>query len=179
MSLCGSFARVGVCSVIGLVGVLGVVQAQGASKIAVIDTSRVMTDSAQGKAVLSDLDKAQNEKAEELKAINDEFVGMQRRFQEGRLSLAEDKLAELQQELEEKGREFERLREDAERDIQKLRQEEIKKVEDRIFPVITAIGQEFSYTLIFNKFQSGLVYADQQIDITDLVIQRLDATASE
>jgi Skp family chaperone for outer membrane proteins len=29
-------------------------------------------------------------------------------------------------------------------------------------------------TLIFNKFQSGLVYADETIDITDEVIQRFN-----
>jgi Skp family chaperone for outer membrane proteins len=43
-----------------------------------------------------------------------------------------------------------------------------------VFPIINTLGKEGGYTLIFNKFQSGLVYADEAIDITDLVIQRLD-----
>lgn len=42
-------------------------------------------------------------------------------------------------------------------------------------PIIEQAGQEFGYTLIFNKFQSGLVYADEAADITPLIIQRFDA----
>ncbi len=33
------------------------------------------------------------------------------------------------------------------------------------------------YTLIFRKFESGLIYADEAVDITKLVITRLDAAA--
>jgi outer membrane protein len=40
--------------------------------------------------------------------------------------------------------------------------------------VIDAVGQERGLTLIFNKFQSGLVYADEAVDITDDVIRRFN-----
>jgi Skp family chaperone for outer membrane proteins len=36
------------------------------------------------------------------------------------------------------------------------------------------VGREQGLTLIFNKFQSGLVYADQSVDITDDVIRRFN-----
>jgi Skp family chaperone for outer membrane proteins len=50
------------------------------------------------------------------------------------------------------------------------------KIERQILPVIDKLGQEQGYTLIFNKFQSGLVYADDAVDITADVITRLDAS---
>ncbi|MEE2777975.1 MAG: OmpH family outer membrane protein [Acidobacteriota bacterium] len=140
-----------------------------------IDVNRIMTDSARGKAVLEDLEKFQADRAAQLKVLNDEIVEMQNRFQEGRLSLAEDKLAELQAQIEDRGRAFTRAQEDANRELQNRRDEDIKAVEDQVFPVINAVGQEFGYTMIFNKFQSGLVYASEVVDITDLVIQRLDS----
>ena len=43
-------------------------------------------------------------------------------------------------------------------------------------PVIETVGQERGLTLIFNKFQSGLVFADQGVDITDEVIRRFNTT---
>ena len=149
---------------------------QSAPKLGVIDVNRIMTDSARGKAVLGELEKFQADRAAQLKILSDEVVDLQKRFQEGRLSLAEDKLLELQTQIEERTRALERAQEDAQREFQRRRGEDIKKVENEIFPVINAVGREFGYTLIFNKFQSGLVYADDQIDITDLVIQRLDAS---
>ena len=152
--------------------------AQGTLKIAVIDVNRIMTDSQRGKSVLASIEKMQSERSAQLKTLNEELTEMQKRFQEGRLSLAEDKLAELQGQIEEKDRAFKRAREDAERDIQKRRQDEIEKIESAVFPIINGVGKEGSYTMIFNKFQSGLVYADDAVDITDEVIKRLDAGAA-
>jgi outer membrane protein len=152
--------------------------AQGGLKIAVIDVNRIMTDSQRGKAVLAGIEKLQSERSAQLKGLNDELTDMQKRFQEGRLSLAEDKLAELQAQIEEKDRAFKRAREDAERDIQKRRADEIEKIESAVFPIINGLGKEGAYTMIFNKFQSGLVYADDAVDITNEVIKRLDAGAA-
>lgn len=160
------------------VGVLAPAAAQSSIKIAVIDVNRIMTDSQRGKAVLAGIEKMQAERSAQLKAMNEELTEMQKRFQEGRLSLAEDKLAELQGQIEEKDRLFKRAREDAERDIQKRRADEIEKVESAVFPIINTLGKEGGYTLIFNKFQSGLVYAEDTVDITNEVIKRLDSTAA-
>ena len=46
--------------------------------------------------------------------------------------------------------------------------------------MIDSLGKEMGLAAIFNKFESGLVYASDAIDITDTVIKRFnDATASE
>ena len=37
---------------------------------------------------------------------------------------------------------------------------ELAELERRVFPVINQVGKEKGFTLIFNKFQSGLVYAE-------------------
>jgi outer membrane protein len=168
------------CLLAAIVGIAAAAPAaaQSGIKVAVIDVNRIMTDSQRGKAVLETIDKVQAERSAQLKTMNEELVEMQRKFQEGRLSLAEDKLAQLQAQIEDRTRQFQRAREDAERDVQKRRADEIEKVEAAVFPIINTLGKEGGYTLIFNKFQSGLVYADDGIDITDLVIQRLDAASS-
>ncbi len=46
-------------------------------------------------------------------------------------------------------------------------------------PVINQAGKDLGYTLIFRKFESGLIYADEAIDITTIIIQRLDAAAGQ
>ena len=40
-----------------------------------------------------------------------------------------------------------------------------------------ALGKEMGLALIFNKFESGLVYASEAVEITDTVIQRFNAAA--
>ena len=49
-----------------------------------------------------------------------------------------------------------------------------------MMPIITEAGTELQYTLIFNKFSSGLLYAKEEVDITDLILERYNAaTAGE
>src|SRR5512147_3015 len=73
-----------------------------AGKVAVIDVQRLVTDSVAGKEALARLKKLQDEKIAEGKAKNDEVDGLRKRLNEGRLSLADDKISELEKQLEEK-----------------------------------------------------------------------------
>ncbi|MBP1642301.1 MAG: outer rane chaperone Skp (OmpH) [Acidobacteria bacterium] len=153
--------------------------AQGTAKIAVIDVRRLVTDSLAGKEALARLRKLQEDKIAEAKSKQDEIDQLRKRLNEGRLSLADDKIAELEKQLEEKVTGFRRFQEDAEKDFNKTQEQTFAEIERRMAPVIEKAGREGGYTLIFNKFQSGLVYADEATDITDQIVQRFNAVAAE
>lgn len=151
--------------------------AAGPVKVAVIDVQRILTDSALGKDALGKLKQLQDSKVAEAKSKQDEIQQLRGRINDGRLSLAEDKIAELEKQAEDKVIAFKRFQDDADRELQKARDEAFDAIEKRVLPIINQLGQEGSFTLIFNKFQSGLVYADDKIDITDQVIKRFDAAS--
>ena len=44
--------------------------------------------------------------------------------------------------------------------------------------IIDVMGEEEGFTLIFNAIQSGLVYLDPTLDITDEIIQRVNAMSA-
>jgi outer membrane protein len=148
-----------------------------AGKVAVIDVQRLVTDSVAGKDALARLKKLQDEKIAEGKAKNEEIDGLRKRLNEGRLSLADDKISDLEKQLEEKVTSLRRFQEDAERDFNKSRETTFGEIERRVFPVIEKFGKEGGYSFIFNKFQSGLLYADDAADVTDQIIQRFDGAA--
>ena len=156
----------------------GAAPAQEGTKIATIDSDRVVRDSMPGKAMIAELQKVGSEKEAELKVIEDELLALQRRFQEGELSLAEDNLAEIQAQAEEKKRTYDRMVEDAQRDFQKMQEEQVNKIRALMGPIISSLAQDFGYSLILENRQSGLVWVDPRIDITDLAIQRLNANAN-
>lgn len=151
--------------------------AQG-PKLAYIDTERVLLESNTGKAALAELKTLQQSKEAELKAKQDEAAALKKRLDEGRLSLAEDTIADLSQQLEEKGIELRRLQDDATRQLNKRKDEVLAKIDQKVMPIINQYGKEQGFTMIFRKFESGLIYADQSVDITAAIIQRVDATAS-
>jgi outer membrane protein len=147
-------------------------------KIAVIDTEAVLTQSATGKQALADLQALKEKKEGEGKALQDEITDLRRRVNEGRLSLSEDKLAELQQQLEEKTISLQRFQDDANRELNKRKDEILASVDRKVMPVIAQVSQEKGYVLIFRKFESGLVWASDDVDITAEVIARIDAGAA-
>ena len=153
-----------------------VASAQG--KVAVVDAQRLVTDSAAGKSALARMRGIQEGKVAEFKVKQEEVDQLRRRLSEGRLSLAEDKIAELEKDLEDKATAFRRFQEDAEREFKKLQEQTFAEIEKKVAPIIDEMGRENGFALIFNKFQSGLVYADESTDITDQVIQRFDARNS-
>lgn len=152
-------------------------QQAGPLKIAVIDSDRIVVESARGKAALDRLKKLQEEKMAQARGMQQEIADLRKRIEEGRLSLAPEKLQELQKQLQDKGIAFERFQADAGRELDQERASALGAIEKDVLGVIDAIGREQGYTFIFNKYNSGLVFADEATDITQMVIQRFDAAA--
>jgi outer membrane protein len=149
-----------------------------ALKVAVINTEQVLLESETGKAALAELRQVREAKEAEGQALQTEAEDLRKRLTEGRLSLAEDKIAQLEQQLEEKGIALRRFQDDASRELNKRRDEVLAGIDRKVLPIINQVGQEQGYSLIFRKFESGLVFASEEIDITGEIIRRLDAQAS-
>ena len=145
------------------------------ARVAVIDVNKVLTQSTAGKAAYEKLKKMQDERMERAKGMDDELKKLDADIASKRLSLSEDKLAEMQKQVADKRISMQRFAQDAEREIGEARDRELMALEAKIKPVIDGIGKEMGLAAIFNKFESGLVYASEAIDITDTVIQRFNA----
>ena len=150
----------------------------GAIKIAVIDTEKILLNSGTGKKALADLKKLQEAKETEGRTKQQEIKDLQGKITDGRLSLSQDKLTEMEKQLEDRVVQLRRFQEDANAELGKKRDQVLAQIDQRVMPVINQLGKEMGYTLIFRKFESGLIYADEAVDITGAVIQRIDAAAA-
>jgi outer membrane protein len=153
--------------------------AGGALRVAVIDTEKILLSSVAGKKAIAELKKAQEQKEGELRARQQEIKELQDKLSQGRLTLAQDKLAEMSKQLEDREIALRRLSDDATRELNKRKDDLLGGIDEKVMPVINQIGHEQGYTMIFRKFESGLIYADDAIDITSAVVQRLDAQAQK
>ena len=145
------------------------------ARVAVIDVQKVLTQSTAGKAAYEKLKKMQDDKMAQAKSMEDELRKLDGEISTKRLSLSEDKLTDMQKQLADKRISMQRYAQDAEREIGEARDRELMALENRIKPVIDALGKEMGLAAIFNKFESGLVYASDAIDITETVIQRFNS----
>ncbi len=144
------------------------------ARVAVIDVQRVLANSAAGKAASDKLKKMQDDRVARAKALDDEIQKLDSDINSKKLSLSEDKIGDMQKQLSDKKIAAQRFAQDAEREMGEARDRELLALENKIKPVIDQIGKEQGLAAIFNKFESGLVYASEAIDITDTVIKRFN-----
>ena len=149
------------------------------ARLAVIDVQKVLTQSSAGKAAYEKLKKMQDERVEKAKSMDEELRKLDSDINTKKLSLSEDKLADMQKQLADKRIAMQRYAQDADREMGEARDRELQALEAKIKPVIDALGKEMGLAVIFNKFESGLVYASEAIDITDTVITRFNAAQGE
>ncbi len=156
-------------------GVLAAGPALAQSKIAVVEVERLLQESARGRIAVQELTRLRDEKQAELAADQEKLAALQKQYGDGRLTLAEDRLAELEKELEDMTIDLRRAQDDANREMQKMQTERFGEIEQAVLPIIAEVGREFGYTAIFNKFQGGLLFAAEAADITNLIIERYNA----
>ncbi len=150
------------------------VPAAAQTKIAVIDVQRVVAESDPGKESLEQLRTLQEQKITEGRNLQQELDALREQFNKQRFTLSEEKLAEMSGQVESRTIALQRFEDDATRELDEARRTALGRLEERIMPVIDEVGKERGLTLIFNKYQSGLVYADEAVDITDDVIRRFN-----
>ena len=153
----------------------GLAQTSAPSRVAVINVQRVLLESNQGKAARARLESVAKQKQEKAQAMRTELETMEKEISTKRLSLSQDKLDEMTKSYDEKKIALQRFAQDADRDLKAEEQKTLVELEKSIRPVIDQIGKEMGFALIFNKLESGLVYASDAVEITDMVITRYNA----
>ncbi len=154
-------------------------QSAAPMRVAVIDVQRVLSTSSAGKTAQERLKKLQDEKVARAAKLQEEMKALDTEINTKKLSLSEEKLTGLQKQLSDKQLALQRFGQDADRELGEARDKALLELEGKIKPVIDQIGKEMGLAMIFNKFESGLVYASEAIDITDTVIKRFnDATTA-
>jgi len=148
------------------------------ARIAIIDVGRLIRDSALGKEAFTRLKKINDSRKEEVDKLAKELREMEQKLADQGQSLADDKRDALQKSYQEKAIAFKRFQDDATRELDQAQKKELAELEKRVLPVITQVGREKGYHLIFNKFNAGLLFADEASDVTDDVLRRFNTTVA-
>src|ERR1043165_2082075 len=150
-------------------------QSSAPARVAVIDVNKVRSQSAAGKAAAAKLKQLQDDKMARAQKLDDEIKQLDSDINTKKISLSEEKLADMQKQLSDKKIAMQRFAQDADRELQEARDRVMADINTKIMPVVDKIGKEMGLAAIFNKFESGLIYASDAIDITDKVITEFNA----
>ena len=142
-------------------------------KIAVIDIDRVAQESKPGKELFDKLRVENDQLAAERQQREQEIRDMQTKAASEVLS--QDAQARLQREIERKRTDAQRWLEDAQRDFQEKQQKEEAAFQAKLGPVVEAVAREAGIGLILRATPGLTFVLDPSLDLTPLVIERLNS----
>jgi outer membrane protein len=150
----------------------------GETKIAYVDFKKAVSESDQGKAALSDLEKLVDEKKSDIDAKAEEIKKVDEELAKQASVLTPDSLQKKQRERETLIRDYQRMVKDTEEDLQKKELEYIQKISLELKDVLETLGEEEGYTAIIEVVEGGILYMPKDLNITDKVIKKFNESSA-
>lgn len=111
-------------------------------------------------------------KQEELKKLKDVLE------KQGSM-LNEAVFKEKEKDYQAKLRDFKRLYDESQDELKAQDNEAVKEILSELVKITQGYGKEKGFTLVFEKSESALLFADESMEITEEIIKRYDAAYSQ
>lgn len=155
----------------------GAAWAQSAVKVGVIDARRAMVNSREGKEAEKSLTSLMDKKREGLRPREDEYKRKKEELETSRYVLSKEALADKELELVKLENDLKRAMSAAQEEIEIEERKAMQPIFSKIQQVLKDVGAEQGFSVILEKSAPSMLFYDQKLDITDLVIQRLNETS--
>lgn len=147
-----------------------------ANKIAVIELERLVNEVDDGHTAKEKLQKEFKEKQEFLDRKQSELKKMQESLQSQAAMMKEETRQAKGVEFQQKVAEAQQIYGSMQQDMMKRQQEVMGEILKKAEPLIKDIAQKESYDLVLNKTEAIVVYAKPELNITDTLIKRYNAS---
>ncbi len=141
------------------------------NKIGVVDLQRCIQETDEGKKIYQELKTKKDEMQRRLDEKQDELLRLKEELEKQSMMLSVDAKEDKQKDFERKGREFKYMYDDLSEEMRKAEAEAKKDILQDLETVVTRIGENDKYQVIFERRSSGIMFIDNAIDITDEVIK--------
>lgn len=146
------------------------------TKIAIIDMQRIALESQEGKALYAAL-QAENDRLQgETQQKQQEIQDMQAKLNSEILS--QDAKQRLQRDIERKRTDAQRWLEDAQAEFENKRRDGEAKLQEKMGPLVTEIAEEHGIGLILVATPGLTLVLDDNLDISPLVVQKLNEAST-
>ena len=163
----------------------GSVSAQEKIKIATISIQDIIENSKAGKEAQMELEAELTTHQDKLTKEQEEIENMKSEIEKKSSVWSEEIRGEKEREYQKKVREFQLASEDAKYAMQQLVKKLMEPILKTLNDLIAEIGKKEGYTLILEntlkglRSKSGLLYADDSLDISDKIRKELDSKHSK
>ncbi|NOT43595.1 MAG: OmpH family outer membrane protein [Acidobacteria bacterium] len=147
------------------------------AKYAFINIQRIANESGEGRAATARVQALNQQKLTELNERNKAVQANQLKLEQGGSVLSDAARLQLEREIERQSVDIQRFTEDAQAEVQALQAQLQADFQQRLSPVIQRVAQERNLEMLFSVADSGIVWANPGLDLTNDVIQAFDTGA--
>jgi outer membrane protein len=140
-----------------------------------VDMHRAVGEVADGRAAKARLKKEYDARQKELDEKQEEIKEMEADLKSRGDAMSEDAKKKAQDDLNEKVMEVSRLYQKLQKELADKEQSALKGIFGRMSDIIRNIAETEGLTMVFEKSDSSLLYAQPSLDITNEVIRRYNA----
>ncbi len=165
--------RLIVCSLAALLTAIAspALHAQEATRVASINVELVVAEAREGRELAAFLQQIETETRTALEAN----AGRVEALRQSAVGKGPDELRSIQHQIEDLQRESQRLANDVERRAAKRQEETLQQINERLRPIVQQLIDENGYDLILNASIGGVLHASARVDLTQRVIEMLQA----
>ncbi len=153
----------------------GLVFAQENVKIGYVDMKKVMNDCKAGKAALDKLEKNAKEKQTKIDKEKKKLETMQADFEKKAAGLTDKERQSKQKDFQDKVQAFQKMVSQSQQEFNEMQAEFTKKVFNDMKATIAGIAKADNYTIIIEKTDTSVLYAKDGIDLTEKVMEKMNA----
>ncbi len=143
-------------------------------KVGVVDLQYVLEKSEPGKRAILLLQEEQRDLQRTLNERESELDRMHEELQQQSVVLSQEAQQNKEAEFQQKVQEFQQMYQEYQRRMQAKEHELRDPIIDKLVDVIQDYGQEHGFDIILDKQNSGLVYNTQELELTEIIMEKLD-----
>jgi outer membrane protein len=145
------------------------------AKIGYVDLQKALNLSVAGKAAKEKISGKVKEYETIVESRQEELRKLKEELEKKALLLSETARADKERDYQQKLKEFQRFTKDIQEELQQQDADHTRRILEELFQVIKEVGEKEKYTLVLEKTESSILFADDQIDLTARIIKAYDA----
>lgn len=144
--------------------------------IAVVDVQKILQESSAGRIARDLLESSTKRAKEKIDGMKIELDGMQQRYETQSAVLSPESRQALEQEILEKQYILRQELQKSQMDLQSQDANLTSSILDDLKPILEEVAKEKGLSMIIEKGEAGVLYSEDKLDLTDIVLTRYDAS---
>ncbi|MDD3609855.1 MAG: OmpH family outer membrane protein [Halothiobacillaceae bacterium] len=144
-------------------------------KIGVVNSAVLLDRAPQAEAARKQLEREFSSREKEIVDAQKSAASLEEKLSRDGSTMTESERSRDERELNRRMRELQRLQTEFRDDLNLRKNEELSKLQRQIYDVILDMAKNDGYDLILSD---GVVYAGKDVDVTELVLKRLESVPS-